>query len=205
MDGITKNVTILLNALLANPHDQDLRLAYAGAIEDGKLELPAVDLRGGEVVHDQYGVPLLVRCTMATWCGEECNNCNGSGEVYVWPGDIITPMDCRRCKGTGRIPGIAAAVCGVCPITGVELTDRPITKHGQSRYRISIDLANVLGGDVYIGPYRSKAKVEQYQSDMVLRYGRRATGLPDLTVVPVGRHMTQITPPYGSTFHGQPR
>ena len=35
-------MTSLLATLLANPHDPDIRLIYAGAVEDGKCELVAV-------------------------------------------------------------------------------------------------------------------------------------------------------------------
>jgi len=223
----------ILTALLRNPHDPDLRIAYAGAVEDGKCELPAIDLRGGEVVHDQYGVPLRVRCTMATWCGPlKCSLCKGDGHHRLKVQDGLWMRNeiggtCRPCNGTGQVEGIAAAVCGAWPITGVEfsevkpngppfgtwqLWDEPATVRGMpDNGDIQEVLFDLIAEGERSASYRfidfpTEAAALAALSHAALAYGRRAAGLPDLpfvapaTVTPTpraGRRNDQPDVPFG--------
>lgn len=120
-------MTLLLTTVLANPHDP-----MRGALSDHWAEygVPPVVLPCGQAIEPtdprvayQPGdaVPWGFRCTMAEWCGGgRCpRDMDRDGTCYYM---------CNVCRGTGRIPGIAAAVCGAWPITGVELTDFDISE-----------------------------------------------------------------------------
>lgn len=61
-----------------------------------------------------------VRCTLAEWCGGECECLN-----------VPNRLDgmCRTCDNTGRTTGIGPAVIAAHPVVRVVLTDREPAEH----------------------------------------------------------------------------
>lgn len=194
-------MTLLLTTVLANPHDP-----MRGALSDHWAEygVPPVVLPCGQAIEPtdprvayQPGdaVPWGFRCTMAEWCGGgRCpRDMDRDGTCYYM---------CNVCRGTGRIPGIAAAVCGAWPITVVELTDRePLNEtirfawysRVRSDYRNTIEspLWDLLAGFIKYGDgnpyllkwYPTRDFAIAALSHAALTLGRRAAGLPDIQFI----------------------
>lgn len=96
---------------------------------------PSLIFRGGHVA--------AVVCTIATWAGEKCHTCNGSGQRRRWDGGGMGGIGgkvsrgpgrytnqfgrCYHCGGTGRA-GIATGpqVVSSFPVTSVYLSDLAI-------------------------------------------------------------------------------
>ena len=163
-------MTLLLTTVLANPHDP-----MRGALSDHWAEygVPPVVLPCGQAIEPtdprvvyQPGdaVPWGFRCTMAEWCGGgRCpRDMDRDGTCYYM---------CNVCRGTGRIPGIAAAVCGAWSITVVELTDRePLNETIRFAWYNPYLLKWYPTSDFAIAAL----------SHAALTLGRRAAGLPPL-------------------------
>jgi uncharacterized protein (TIGR02996 family) len=68
-----------------------------------------------------------VTCDLRTWCGGECERCDGLGRITTGlaPDGIIisSSVTCSACHGTGRVIGIGPAVVRAHPVRRV-VTDR---------------------------------------------------------------------------------
>lgn len=72
------------------------------------------------------GFPSSLRLTVEAFCGGTCPRCGGDGLLSrerVWRYGHPSE-ECPPCFGTGRLPGVAAAVFANSPIMEVTLTDR---------------------------------------------------------------------------------
>jgi uncharacterized protein (TIGR02996 family) len=75
-----------------------------------------------------------VRCTLADWCGVECE-CVSRWELHrVPPGEVIDGHGCYACNGTGTTPGIGPAVVRSHPVDRVVLTDREPWRNQDGSY-----------------------------------------------------------------------
>jgi len=188
----------LLAAVILNPHDIR-RASLADAVADHLVELPNLDLRGGEVERDQWGLPWRVRCTMGAWCGEACEQCEGLGIYHRLM--VMFDEPCLKCHGTGRIPGIAATVCGAWPVAEVEFSDVKPNKSYLGCWQLWNDSTTAgefpENGDVdkllfdlitegkratsfrFID-FATESAALAALSHAALTFGRRAAGLPDL-------------------------
>lgn len=72
----------------------------------------------GNVVHVRRGFVDEVRCTLADWCGGECDECRRTGRE----GPRLN-WGCHACGNTGQRSGIGPAVVAAHPVQTV-LTDR---------------------------------------------------------------------------------
>ncbi len=84
-------------------------------------EVPGVVIRRGFVAE--------VRCTLAAWCGEPCQECNGTGETTVQvTGEYSYDYqgDCRLCSGTGQTHGIGPRLVREHPVERVVVGDSDV-------------------------------------------------------------------------------
>lgn len=65
-----------------------------------------------------------IRCTAAAFVGGPCGRCEGEGGRMDYDVSEEAPTFCIPCDGTGRTPGLAAALAGRQPIVSVVLTDK---------------------------------------------------------------------------------
>ena len=74
------------------------------------------------------GFVSAVTLTQAQFTGGECGACGGFGSLTRYQsragGPGVALGKCPACSGTGRTPGIAAALFAAHPITAVTLSDR---------------------------------------------------------------------------------
>lgn len=150
-------------------------------------------------VRIRRGFPDEIHCTLAEFMGGECRNCDeGRDRWREYDGTeegMVREGDCLKCKGTGRIEGIAKRLGSLWPVTKVVLTDRrPLEFNGEwlfdtgnefsvhgGRYSESVLPTNNFEGFHQItrsgvsDPDSSKLSME------CVRYMRKLANLPELT------------------------
>jgi hypothetical protein len=127
----------------------------------GEVELPSVRFAGGPC---------------------ECSITRSGVVVY----DGLGRAHCAACSGTGRTPGLAAAIFSAHPVTRVVLTDIPAPTqldHGRDRGKWII-LAHSLPAplrksviNAVIGPTETAQEVTDDLNEVYVAFGRKAAGL----------------------------
>jgi uncharacterized protein (TIGR02996 family) len=85
-------------------------------------QMAAAGIRLHDLPAYRRGFVARVECTLTTFVGGPCGRCYGTGlHNRLNPGQTDP---CPACSGSGRLPGIAAALFKSQPVEGVRLTDR---------------------------------------------------------------------------------
>jgi uncharacterized protein (TIGR02996 family) len=70
------------------------------------------------------GFVAKITCTLADWCGAECESCGGRGgyQVYLGHGNVDEDS-CPDCRGAGRVNGHGPALVRAAPLERVTLAE----------------------------------------------------------------------------------
>jgi len=144
--------TALLRRILECPEDDAPRLIYSDWLEECGEEERAKEIRyfvanplfviasplgTNGIMVELRGFISEIRLTTEQFCGGSCQRCDGSG-IHTTSNlrNQFYANECHKCKGTGRIEGVARELFMAHPITKVVLVDRkPELVHISGGYR----------------------------------------------------------------------
>jgi hypothetical protein len=122
---------------LEKPLTESLPGRSHGVSAVGRIARLNVEVASGATVyHFSRGFVHTVRCDLATWCGGECQNCDGEGViariVETPPAELLSQgcrtlrgtFDCPVCLGVKEVEGIGPRLVRIHPIQHLEITDR---------------------------------------------------------------------------------
>ena len=143
-----------------------------------------------------------VMLTQAAFLGGPCDRCEGQGCTFCGGEERDYHTKCNECvcHGTGRTPGLAAALFAAHPITAVTLTGYVpyegvkcmaawllMDENQNNRYHIVAELFRLLDGHLFgVGSnygarwYTSDAEAHAALSRAAVAHGRALAGLPQL-------------------------